>query len=85
MLSTKMYTPEQVAEILQLSKNTVYELISKGEVIAKKIGRVYRIPQSSISYAFTGLDEDIYQAEQSDLKVVNEYQKVLKQVRKARL
>ena len=27
------YTPEQTAEILQLSKNTVYELIAKGEKI----------------------------------------------------
>ena len=40
----KVYTPEQVAEILQLSKKTVYELIGKGEIVAKKIGKVYRIP-----------------------------------------
>lgn len=68
MFNAIMYTPRQVAKILQLSPATVYELISRGEVEAKKIGRVYRIPARSISYAFTGLDDDLYQAEQEDLK-----------------
>ena len=44
MLQPRTYTPEQTAEILQLSKNTIYGLISKGEIIAKKVGKVYRIP-----------------------------------------
>ena len=65
----RVYTPEQVANILQLSKNTIYELIARGEIVAKKIGKVYRIPQSSLNFVFTGLDEDFYQAEQEDLKV----------------
>ncbi|MBI3069914.1 MAG: helix-turn-helix domain-containing protein [Candidatus Levybacteria bacterium] len=50
----KAYTPQQVAEMLQLSKNTVYQLISRGEIVAKKIGKVYRIPQNSLSFIFTG-------------------------------
>ena len=82
MLQPRTYTPEQVAEILQLSKNTVYKLIGRGEIIAKKLGKVYRIPQSSISFVFTGMDEDIYKAEQEDLKTIKKYQKVIKQVRK---
>ena len=77
----KTYTPEQVAEILQLSKNTVYDLISRGEIIAKKIGKVYRIPASSISFAFTGLDYDLYQAEKEDLKSLAKIQKELENVR----
>ena len=64
----KTYTPEQAAEILQLSKNTVYNLISKGEIVAKKLGKVYRIPATSLSFAFTGLDFDLYQAESEDSK-----------------
>ena len=68
MLSTKMYTPEQVAEMLQLSKNTVYNLIGRGEIIAKKIGRVYRIPARSISYVFSGLDDDLLAAQREDEK-----------------
>lgn len=77
----KVYTPEQVAEILQLSKNTVYGLISRGEIIAKKIGKVYRIPASSISFAFTGLDEDLYRVEQEDLKNIDKVHKVLSKIR----
>ena len=77
----KVYTPEQVAQILQLSKNTIYDLISRGEIVAKKIGKVYRIPASSISFVFTGLDEDLYKAEQEDLKNINKVHKALKEIR----
>lgn len=77
----KIYTPEQVANILQLSKNTIYELIGRGEIVAKKIGKVYRIPASSISFAFTGLDEDLYRAEQEDLKNQAQVHKVLSKIR----
>ncbi|OGK51647.1 hypothetical protein A2966_04965 [Candidatus Roizmanbacteria bacterium RIFCSPLOWO2_01_FULL_41_22] len=79
---SQVYTPEQVAEILQLSKNTVYELINKGEIVAKKIGRVYRVPASSISFVFTGLDADIYQAEQTDKKNLQKITDIIKSVRK---
>jgi excisionase family DNA binding protein len=78
----KAYTPEQVAEMLQLSKNTVYELISRGEIIAKKLGKVYRIPSSSVSFLFTGLDNDLYLAEENDQKNISLVEKELKKVRK---
>ena len=82
MIPIKTYTPQQVAEILQLSKNTVYELIDRGEIIAKKIGRVYRIPISSLSFVFTGLDYDLYKTEQYDLKNLKKIQKEIAKVRK---
>lgn len=78
----KAYTPEQVAEMLQLSKNTVYQLISRGEIVAKRIGKVYRIPQGSLSFLFTGLDEDLYQAQKEDLKNLPKIKKELAKVRK---
>ncbi len=85
MISTqdlpKVYTPEQVAQILQLSKNTIYDLISRGEIVAKKIGKVYRIPVSSLSFVFTGLDEDIYKAQQEDLKNVAKIERELSNIR----
>ena len=84
MISPKVYTPEQVAGILQLSKNTVYDLISRGELVAKKIGKVYRIPVSSISFAFTGLDDDLYQAEKGDLKTLPQVQKEIAKARSRR-
>lgn len=77
----KAYTPEQVAEILQLSKNTVYNLIGRGEIVAKKIGKVYRIPQSAISFVFSGLDEDLQQADKEDLKNISKVHKELFRVR----
>lgn len=81
MFEPKVFTPEQVAEILQLSKNTVYQLISRGEIIAKKIGKVYRIPKSSISFAFTGMDEDILNSQIEDEKNLESINKTIKETR----
>jgi putative molybdopterin biosynthesis protein len=83
MLQPKMFTPEQVAEMLQLSKNTVYQLINKGEIIAKRLGKVYRIPAESISYVFTGLDYDLYQAQKEDEKNLKRVEGLLRDVRKS--
>jgi len=79
--TTKVYTPEQVADLLQLSKNTVYELISRGEIMAKKIGKLYRIPSTSLSFFFTGLDYDLYQADIEDKKPLPVVQEAINQVR----
>lgn len=82
MFSPKAYTPEQVAEMLQLSKNTVYKLIDRGEIVAKRIGKTYRVPSQSISFVFTGLDYDLYLAEKEDKRRLDSINKVLKKVRK---
>lgn len=81
MFSTKVYTPDQVAEILQLSSNTIYDLIKRGEILAKKIGNVYRIPANSISFALTGLDYDLYLAEQEDKKNLSGVEDALAEAR----
>ena len=73
------YTPEQTAKILQLSKNTVYELIAKGEIIAKRIGKVYRIPAQSLSFVSTGLDNDLFEADSEDRKNLKLVEKKLPQ------
>ncbi len=52
----KLYTPEQVADILQVSKNMVYELIAGNELYAKKVGRVYRVPAAAIDYYTHNMD-----------------------------
>jgi len=76
-----VYTPEQVAGILQLSKNTVYDLIGRGEIVAKKFGKVYRIPAMSLSFLFTGMDEDIYKAQAEDERNIQGVEAVLRDVR----
>ena len=78
---SKAYTPEQVANMLQVSKNTVYELINRGEIVAKKIGKLYRIPAPSIAFFFTGLDYDLYQAEQEDRKRLPQIEEEIAKVR----
>ena len=78
----KTFTPEQVAEILQLNKNTVYDLIKKGEIIAKKIGKSYRVPITSIAFTISGLDYDLLKAQQEDLKNIAIVEEELKRARK---
>lgn len=75
-------TPEQVATILQLSKNTIYDLINRGEIVAKKIGKVYRIPLVSLYFAINGMDYDLFLAEKEDLKNIKKIKKTIKEVRK---
>ncbi len=79
----KTYTPQQAAEILQLSTATIYKLIDKGEIMAKKIGNVYRIPETEFSFAVNGLDNDLQLAEEEDKKKISQIQKELDKVRKA--
>lgn len=78
-----MYTPEEVAQILKLNKNTVYGLIKSGEIVAKKLGRVYRVPAASLSFALTGLDSDIQAAEKIDLENLPKVNTALKQARRS--
>lgn len=79
--NAKVYTPEEVAGLLKLSKNTVYDLIGRGEIIAKRIGKVYRIPASSLSFIFTGLDSDLYLAEKEDLASIAKVESEVKRAR----
>ncbi|ALC89047.1 excisionase [Bacillus sp. FJAT-18017] len=44
----KAYTPDEVAQIFQISKHTVYELIKRGELQAFKIGNKMRIEHDEI-------------------------------------
>lgn len=75
------YTPHQVAQILQLSTNTVYDLINRGEILAKRIGKTLRVSKNSISFAFTGLDSDLYEAEQEDFKNLPRIEKAISKIR----
>jgi len=78
---SKLYSPEQVAEILQLSTNTVYSLIKRGEIVAKKIGKVYRISANTIFFTFSGLDADLFQKQQEDFNNLSLIEKELIQAR----
>lgn len=44
----KAFTPDEVAQLFQISKHTVYELIKRGELQAFKVGNKMRIEHSEI-------------------------------------
>jgi excisionase family DNA binding protein len=44
----EIMTPEQVADYLQLSKDTVYRYIREGKLIASRLGRNYRISKENV-------------------------------------
>lgn len=48
MSNNVSYTPEEVANILKISRYTVYEMIKRGELSAYRIGRKLRIEASDI-------------------------------------
>lgn len=44
----EILTPEQVADYLQVRKDTVYRYIRTGKLAAVRLGRSYRVPRESI-------------------------------------
>ena len=50
----KVFTTEQVAEILQVSTNTVRSLIRKGTLKASRLQRRYRITAESLNEFLSG-------------------------------
>lgn len=47
-MEEKAFTPDEVAQLFQISKHTVYELIKRGELHAFKVGNKMRIEQAEI-------------------------------------
>lgn len=41
-------TPEQAADYLQVSRETVYRYIRQGKLVASRLGRAYRIPRRNL-------------------------------------
>jgi excisionase family DNA binding protein len=47
-LTRDVLTPQEVAEYLQLTPDTVYRYIREGRLVASKLGRQYRIPKENV-------------------------------------
>ena len=60
-----LYTPEELAGKLKLSKYTVYEMIKRGDIQAHHIGRSIRISESQLELYFMSIrkSENVYDAE----------------------
>ncbi|MFQ5658473.1 MAG: helix-turn-helix domain-containing protein [Candidatus Methylomirabilales bacterium] len=53
MQTKAIYTPEQVAELLQVDVTTVYRYIKEGKLVASKLGRTYRILKEDVDLLLT--------------------------------
>ncbi len=59
---SRLYTPEQVAELLQVDVSTIYGYIKEKKLLATRLGRVYRIPAEAVEdLAVRGADPEAYQ------------------------
>ncbi len=47
-LVKEIMTPDQVADYLQLSKDTVYRYIREGKLTASRLGRNYRVSKENV-------------------------------------
>lgn len=47
-LTKDVLTPQEVAEYLQITPDTVYRYIREGKLVASRLGRHYRIPRENI-------------------------------------
>ena len=48
MSDLKLYTPNEVAEILKLSRQTVYNYITAGKLRSVQLGREHRISEEDL-------------------------------------
>ena len=53
-MEEQFLSPVEVAEILQIKKNTVYEMIKRGDLKAIKMGKQFRIAQKDV-YEYLGV------------------------------
>ena len=47
-MKEEFYTPQEVADLLKIKKNTVYELIKRGDLRCSKIGKQFRIRKDEL-------------------------------------
>lgn len=52
--NTKFLTVAEVAEVMRVSKMTVYRLVHSGDMPAVRFGRSYRVPESAVEQYLKG-------------------------------
>ena len=68
-MSEKLLTAKEAAEILKLRKNTVYDMIKRGDLKASKLGKQLRIRQGDLEfYIQYGSQAKVYQEGNSEQK-----------------
>lgn len=54
--NAKFMTVTEVADMMRVSRMTVYRMIHSGELPAVRFGRSYRVPQEVVQGIITGTD-----------------------------
>lgn len=62
MVDSKFRTPQEVAEMLRLNVNTIYEYIRMGKLKAARFGNRYRITEEDIQ-SFVEYQKSLVQEE----------------------
>ncbi len=80
----KYYTTQEFADLLGVSRITIFNRIKKGQIKAKKIGRNYIIPYENIESYFLGELSDKIKKEidTAVVRVINDYGSVLQKLGK---
>jgi excisionase family DNA binding protein len=80
----EFYSVKELADLLQLSRVTIFKRIKKGEIKAEKIGRNFVIQKKDINdLILDGLTEGVKkEIEKGVRKVIAEYGDVLKKLGK---
>lgn len=47
--NTKLYSLQEVADLLRVSKQSIYNWLKEGRIKAKKYGREYRVTQEELN------------------------------------
>jgi len=80
----EFFTVKEVADMLNVSRITIFNRIKKEEIIAEKIGRNYAIRNKDINYLLTNdlSDKEKIEIESGVKRVIEEYGDVLKKLGK---
>ena len=52
VINRPFLTPKEVADVLRITRQTVYRQIDLGEIPAVRVGKSYRIPRSEFEEKF---------------------------------
>jgi len=69
-LDEVLYTPQEVANLLKIKKNTVYELIKRGELKCSKIGKQFRIRKDELD-EYLNSSNEVMIAGAKDIEIQN--------------
>ncbi|WP_251027775.1 helix-turn-helix transcriptional regulator [Bacillus sp. ISL-41] len=61
----QIYTPDEIASMLKISKHTVYEMIKRGDLAAFKVGNKMRIEESEFERYKTSMSANPAKAQES--------------------